>query len=105
MNEDAAAYLSNEVIPCIKGLAFAKIVAFLPTTTQSNMNARMNELNDARFSRALTADEQAEIESMRGAWTKARGIRDVSNTHEAALRKLTTLEEVKSYDYRAGWPV
>lgn len=104
MNEDAKNYMSNELIPTIKGIAKSKIIAFLPETAQSNLNARMNELNLARFDRVFTSEETLEIELMHSMWNRARAIRDVSNVHEAALNQLTTLDEVKAYNYMVSWP-
>lgn len=92
------------VIARIKALAHEKILSFLPDWKQSNLNARMNELNEARFSRSLTADEQAEVEAMRAAWAKAKAIRDASNVHGAALAGMLEFSGIVDYDYSVGWP-
>lgn len=97
---DAAA----PIIAQVKALAYGKIVAFLPAWQQSNFNARMNELNEARFSRVLTADEDAEVEAMRSQWDRAKAIRAASNAHEANLAACASLADLLAYDITAGWP-
>jgi hypothetical protein len=92
------------VITCIKDLAREKILAFLPDWKQSNFNARMNEINEARFTRVLTDLESAEVEAMRVVWLKAKAIRDASNTHGANLQALTEFAGVIGYDCKTGWP-
>lgn len=104
MNNAIRNYLDNEVLPSIKATAREKIVAFLPDWKQSNYNARMNDLNNARFDRELTAGEQAEIAALRALWARAQAIREASNVHEAAVSALETIEEVVAYDYATGWP-
>jgi hypothetical protein len=91
-------------IAAVKALARQKILAFLPEWKQSNYNARMNELNDARFSRALTPQEESEIAVMRTAWDTAKAIRAASDAHETALRALDSFAEITAYDITAGWP-
>jgi hypothetical protein len=93
------------LITAIKDLARTKILAFIPEWKQSNFNARLNELNEARFSRVLTAAELAEIETMRSVWVNAKDIRQASNVHEANLTSLTSFASVAAYDIKAGWPV
>jgi hypothetical protein len=92
------------LIPVVKELARQKILAFLPEWKQSNYNARLNELNEARFTRALTGAELAEIEAMRAAWLRAKAIRSASDIHEANLRSLSTFAAVATYDVKTGWP-
>jgi hypothetical protein len=92
------------ILKAIKNLAKDKILAFLPEWKQSNLNARMNELNDIRFERALTPGEEFEIVQLKAVWAKAKAIRVASNTHEANISALTTFEEVLAYDCTANWP-
>lgn len=92
------------LIAAVKQEARARILAFLPDWKQSNYNARMNELNDARFSRALTGDEEDEITVMRAAWSRAVDIRQASDEHEVAIAALTTFAQVTAYDIKANWP-
>lgn len=92
------------IIGQIKGFASNKILSFLPEWKQSNLNARMNELNEARFSRALTEAENAEIEAMRATWARAKAIRAASNTHENNLKALNDFAAVLAYDWQTDWP-
>lgn len=92
------------LVVAVKLEARARILAFLPDWKQSNYNARMNQLNDARFSRALTVEEDGEIEVMRAAWARAVAIRQASDVHESNLSSLTTFEQVAAYDIKAAWP-
>lgn len=100
----ALAYAKAPLVARVKALAYDKIIAFLPVWKQSNFNARMNELNDARFSRELTTDENAEIDAMRIQWDRAKAIRAASDAHEAALGLLDDLAALASHDLDAGWP-
>lgn len=92
------------LVAAVKTLAYDKIVTFLPAWKQSNLNARMNELNDERFSRILTDDELLEIETMRGVWNKVKEIRQASNFHEAALVALTDFSQISVYNIHTHWP-
>jgi hypothetical protein len=92
------------VVAKVKALAYAKIIAFLPEWKQSNCNARLNELNEARFSRPLTESEQAEVEAMRALWNRAKAIRAASDVHEANLAALATFAAVQQYDITSNWP-
>ena len=99
--------VADSIVPLIGAVkleARARILAFLPDWKQSNYNARMNELNDARFSRPLTTDEESEIDAMRTAWARAVEIRQASDAHEAAISALTTFAQVAAYDIKANWP-
>lgn len=94
------------VIAAIKQEAQERILAFLPLWQQNNLNARMNELNEQRFSRALTTAEMAEVEAMRAIWAKAKLVRAASAAHEAALAGLGSFAAVEAYPWRTtGWPV
>ncbi|WP_066339243.1 hypothetical protein [Azohydromonas lata] len=93
------------IIAAIKQEAMDRILAFLPAWKQSNLNARMNELNEARFVRSLSIPEVYEVEAMRGIWDKAKAIRAASDAHEAALKALGTFSAVLAYPWRTtGWP-
>lgn len=92
------------LIAAIKAAARDRIVEILPDWKQSNYNARMNELNDIRFGRSLTAQEEAEVTAMRAVWQVAKDIRSASNDHEARINKLTTFESVAGYDIGSDWP-
>lgn len=92
------------MIPRVKALAREKILAFLPDWQQSNFNARMNELNEVRFTRALTEAEQGDVDAMRAAWDAAKAIRAASNVHEANLAALDSFAAINGYDLTAGWP-
>jgi len=92
------------VIELIKDSARLRILAFLPDWKQSNLNARMNELNLTRFTRELVAEELSEIAAMQAIWNQAKAIRQASNDHEAALNALASFEAVAAYDISAGWP-
>lgn len=88
----------------VKSIARGKILTFLPDWKQSNNNARMNELNEVRFSRPLTIGENAEIAAMRALWERAKAIRVASDTHEAALLAFDSFAAVQAYDIHTGWP-
>jgi hypothetical protein len=93
------------VIAAIKQEAMDRILAFLPAWKQSNLLARMSELNDARFVRSLTMQEVYEVEALRGLWGKAKAIRAASDEHEAALQALESFADVIAYPWRTtGWP-
>lgn len=92
------------IIMAIKALAREKILAFLPEWKQSNLNARMNELNMIRASRDWTAEESAEVATLQGTWDKAKAIRNASNVHEANLAALTTFKEISEYSITNNWP-
>lgn len=92
------------IIASVKSEAGKRILAFLPEWKQSNLNARMNELNDARFARQLTDVEQTEIANMRLLWDRAKTIRNASDAHEADVKALTSFVAVLSYDWKSGWP-
>lgn len=94
----------SPLIAKVKVLARNKILAFLPDWKQSNMNARMNELNEARFNRPLTVAEQAEVAVMRQAWAKAIAIRSASDEHEAKLFACETFAAIMQYNIEADWP-
>jgi hypothetical protein len=88
----------------VKELAHEKILAFLPDWKQSNFNARMNDLNEARFARPLSDVEQAEVAVMRAAWDKAKAFREASNVHESRLRAIDSFNKLAVYDLAADWP-
>jgi hypothetical protein len=93
------------IIAAIKQEAMERILAFLPAWKQSNFNARMNELNEARFVRSLSVAEVYEVEAMRGVWDKAKSIRAASNAHETALTAMSSFAEVLAYPWHTtGWP-
>lgn len=93
------------IIAEIKMEAQRRILAFLPEWMQSNLNARQNELNEARFSRNLTAAEVAEVQGNQLLWGRAKAVRAASNAHEKALKELQSFEAVLSYPWRTtGWP-
>lgn len=93
------------IIAAIKQEAMERILAFLPVWRQNNLNARMNELNEARFVRSLSVEEVYEVEAMRAVWDKAKAIRAASDAHEAALKELGSFAEVLAYPWRtSGWP-
>ncbi|XHS78482.1 hypothetical protein ACFJGW_00495 [Burkholderiaceae bacterium UC74_6] len=93
------------IIAAVKELARVKILGFLPEWKQSNCNARMNELNLIRFSRALTDDEAAEVSMLQAIWDEAKAVRDASNAIEAALTALDSFEAITAFDINVGWPV
>ena len=99
--DDARAPLIAE----IKALAREKILAFLPDWKQSNLNARMNELNRIRADRAWTAEEIAEVDAMQAIWNKAKAIRNASNLHEENLAALQAIQEISAYDFKTSWPI
>ena len=92
------------IIANVKALAKEKILAFLPDWKQSNYNARMNELNMIRFSRAWSEQEAAEVTFLQSEWGLAKAIRAASNAHEVNLKALQTFQAVLEYDISIGWP-
>jgi hypothetical protein len=53
--------------------------------------------------RALTVDEQTELNQINAAWKWVKGIRDHSNVLEAEINALITAEEIAAWT-EAEWP-
>ncbi len=97
---DAAIPLAklSATITAIKAECQRRIYARYPIESQSNLNARANELNDIRFERPLTEEEDAQRMALKGifAWIKATRI--YSNTLETMAATNPDL------DITVGWP-
>lgn len=101
---DAKQSERDRLIPIIKDLAKTKILNFLPDWKQSNLNARMNELNKLRFDRPWTTDEQDEVSLYASLWARAEAIRAASDVHESTINSNTILSDLQHYDYNVNWP-
>jgi len=83
----------------IKREAAERINDICPSWRQSNLSARANELNAARFERELTDDEQDEWDGMIHIWSIVKQIRIDSNTAENTVNALQTIEEIEAFSW------
>lgn len=67
-------YQAYKAIQDTKAEAYTRIIKLIPAWKQSNLNARMNELNKkvAIDGGTLTVEEQAEVGVMDAIWTQAK---------------------------------
>jgi hypothetical protein len=91
--------LKSAKIIAIKSAAQEKIYAIIPAWKQSNLNARMNELNMIRFGREWTADELAQIAVMTAIWEQIKAIRAESSAAESAVYVAATIEEISAVQF------
>ena len=86
----------------VKTEARRRILEIVPDWKQSNLNARMNELNKkvSIDGGTLTADELAEVAAMHALWDQAKSIRNKSDALESVIAGMTTqeLEDLKVAD-------
>lgn len=91
--EEVAA-AKTERIAQIKAVAQERIYAIVPAWKQSNLNARMNELNMIRFEREWNESELAEIAAMNAIWQQVKAIRAASTEAENEVNQLTTIDGI-----------
>lgn len=84
----------SELITAIKEDAQERIYAIVPAWKQSNLNARMNELNMIRFEREWNESELAEIAAMNAIWQQVKAIRAASTQAENEVYQLTTIDGI-----------
>lgn len=86
-----AEYKAYKAVMDTKAEARKRIIAIIPEWKQSNLNARMNELNKkvAIDSGTLTTEEQAEVTAMEAIWAQAKAIRVNSDALELSIAGMT----------------
>ncbi len=94
--QDEAAQLGL-CIARIKAEARRRILARYAWAKQSNMNMRANELQDVRYSRAWTAEEEAEAAELRAAAGWIRTVRARSDELERQAEGKTP-PELRAWD-------
>lgn len=92
--------LVETTLAAVKLEAQRRILARYSFAAQSNMNMRANELNDIRFDRALSPEEEVERQALKSiaAWIKS--VRAASDAIEARLATDPYLDPAVQTD----WP-
>jgi hypothetical protein len=75
----------NDLINEVKKEAANRILRRYPDWKQANMNMRANELNDIRFDRTLTTEEEVERQTLKEIATWIKSVRSASDSIEARL--------------------
>lgn len=89
----------------IKEIANQRILTSLPVWKQNNASMRAIELVKIKAEGGtLSAKEQTEETQLMAAAGWVKSVRAVSNTKEAEIDALTTVEAVQAYDFGADWP-
>ena len=84
-------YKAYKAVIDTKAEAYKRIITIIPEWKQSNLNARMNELNKkvAIDGTPLTSGELVEVAAMDTIWTQAKDIRAKSDALEASIGGMT----------------
>ncbi|MDK9721659.1 MAG: hypothetical protein OEL53_10805 [Rhodospirillales bacterium] len=89
-------------LAAVKLEAQRRILARYSFAAQSNMNMRANELNDIRFDRALSPEEETERQQLKAIAVWIKSVRAASDVIEARLADDPYLDTASQPDWPAA---